>query len=153
MWAVIRIRGEVKLRKDLRETLELLGIHRIHQLVLKPENNSMKEMIKKVEPYLTFGEINAETLAALLEKRGRLAGEKKLDTSFLKKNGADSFQSLAKKMLENNLALGALGIKKVFRLHAPRKGFERNGIKKMFSVGGAAGYRGKEINALIQRMI
>lgn len=43
--------------------------------------------------------------------------------------------------------------KKFFRLHPPRKGFERKGTKKTFSVGGALGYRGNKINDLIKRMI
>lgn len=153
MLAVIRIRGEVKLRKDLRETLELVGVYRLHQLALKPKNNSMWLMLKKVESYIAYGEIDAATLAELLEKRGRLQGEKRLDQSFLKKHGADSFAALAEKMLEGKAFLRELGIKKVFRLHAPRKGFERRGIKKLFSAGGAAGHRGAKINELIQRMM
>ena len=40
-----------------------------------------------------------------------------------------------------------------FRMHPPRGGFERKGIKVPFSRGGAYGYRGKEINELIRRMI
>ncbi len=153
MLAVVRIRGEVKLRRELRETLEILGLYRLHQLILRPKNNSMEFMLKKVEPYITYGEIDAATLAELLEKRGRLQGERHLDQAFLKKNGSDSFQALAKKMLEKKVSPQELGIKKVFRLHAPRKGFERPGIKKMFSVGGAAGYRGAKINELVQRMV
>jgi large subunit ribosomal protein L30 len=153
MLAAIRIRGEVKLRKDLRETLEILGLYRLHQLILRPKNRSMEFMLKKIEPYITYGEIDQETLAELLEKRGRLLGEKHLDQAFLKKHGSDSFQALAKKLLEQKASLHELGIKKVFRLHAPRKGFERQGIKKMFSIGGAAGYRAAKINELIKRMM
>ncbi|MBN2141994.1 uL30 family ribosomal protein [Candidatus Woesearchaeota archaeon] len=43
--------------------------------------------------------------------------------------------------------------KKVFRLHPPRGGFERKGIKKPFSLGGALGYRGEKMNDLIQKML
>ena len=43
--------------------------------------------------------------------------------------------------------------KPFFRLHPPRKGFERKGIKVPFKLGGVLGYRGKEINTLIQRMV
>lgn len=151
--AVIRIRGSVKLRGDLGRTMELLGAYRIHQLVLKPQNKAMHQMLKKVEPYITYGEIDSSTLAGLLEKRGRLAGEKKLDAAFLKKQGFASFEALAKGLMENKTGLHVLGIKKTFRLHAPRKGFERAGIKRLFSVGGAAGYRGKAVNELIERMM
>ncbi|MBW3022557.1 uL30 family ribosomal protein [Candidatus Woesearchaeota archaeon] len=43
--------------------------------------------------------------------------------------------------------------KKFFRLHPPRKGFGRKGVKKSFKEGGALGYRGDKINELIKRMI
>ena len=42
---------------------------------------------------------------------------------------------------------------KFYRLNSPRKGFERKGIKRPFSVGGALGYRAEKINDLIARMI
>ena len=43
--------------------------------------------------------------------------------------------------------------KKTFCLSPPRGGFERKGIKAPYSIGGALGYRGKEIIKLIKRMI
>lgn len=43
--------------------------------------------------------------------------------------------------------------KKVIRLHPPRGGFERKGIKVPFKLGGAGGYRGAEINKLLKRML
>ena len=43
--------------------------------------------------------------------------------------------------------------KPFFRLHPPRKGFERKGIKTPFAMGGALGNRKEKINDLIKRMI
>lgn len=43
--------------------------------------------------------------------------------------------------------------KKFFRLHPPRGGFERKGIKTPFTMGGALGNRNEKINDLIKRMI
>jgi large subunit ribosomal protein L30 len=43
--------------------------------------------------------------------------------------------------------------KQVFFLAPPVKGFEKKGIKKAFTVGGALGYRADKINALIARMV
>ncbi len=40
----------------------------------------------------------------------------------------------------------------VFGLHPPRGGFERKGIKVPFKVGGARGYRGAAMDALLERM-
>jgi large subunit ribosomal protein L30 len=44
------------------------------------------------------------------------------------------------------------GINPVFRLAPPRKG-GYEGIKRAYSVGGALGYRSKDINKLLERMI
>jgi len=41
----------------------------------------------------------------------------------------------------------------VFRLHPPKGGFGRKGIKYPFSMGGALGYKGEKINDLIKKMI
>ena len=43
--------------------------------------------------------------------------------------------------------------KKFFRLHPPRGGFERKGIKVAFTQKGALGYRGAKINDLIKKML
>lgn len=44
-------------------------------------------------------------------------------------------------------------IKPFFRLNPPKGGFERKGIKKPFSLGGALGDRKEEINQLIEKML
>lgn len=43
--------------------------------------------------------------------------------------------------------------KSVYFLAPPKKGFERGGIKKPFTVGGALGPRAEKINDLIVRML
>lgn len=42
---------------------------------------------------------------------------------------------------------------KVYHLCPPRGGYEKKGTKIPFSLGGAYGYRGPEINRLIERML
>jgi large subunit ribosomal protein L30 len=44
-------------------------------------------------------------------------------------------------------------VKNVFKLNPPRGGFERKGIKKPFTLGGALGERKDKMNDLIKRMI
>ena len=41
----------------------------------------------------------------------------------------------------------------VFRLHPPRGGFERKGIKKTYRIGGVLGDRKEKINELIIKML
>ncbi len=44
------------------------------------------------------------------------------------------------------------GVAKTVHLHPPRGGFERGGIKKNFSIGGALGFRDEKIVELIDKM-
>lgn len=43
--------------------------------------------------------------------------------------------------------------KKAIRLQPPKGGFERKGVKLPYKVGGASGYRGKDIKKLINKML
>ena len=70
-----------------------------------------------------WGEIDEGTIKLLLEKRGEI------DPKDKKK------------------------YKSFFRLNPPRGGFERKGIKKGFSAGGALGYRGAKVIELIKKMM
>lgn len=44
-------------------------------------------------------------------------------------------------------------LKRFYRLNPPKGGFERKGIKKPYSIGGALGPRGSEMSLLIEKMI
>lgn len=151
MLAAIRARGSAKMAPDAKKTLELLGLDRVNQLCLYKE--AQRPMLEKAKSFITFGEIDAETLAQALEKRARLSGDKKLDGKFLQSHKFKDFLEMAKAIAGGKAALKDLGIKKVFRLGPPKKGYERKGIKKDFVVGGALGYRAGDINALIKRMV
>lgn len=151
IFAAIRVRGSVDVKKDFKYTLQLLRLDRVNHLVLVEEKQ--KTMLKKVQQFITFGEVNEATLEKLLQKRARLAGDKRIDEKFLKKHNANSFKEVAKELISGKKKLKDFEIKPVFRLHPPKKGYERDGIKKSFHVGGALGYRAQDINKLIERMI
>ncbi|MBR9691701.1 50S ribosomal protein L30 [Candidatus Woesearchaeota archaeon] len=123
--AVIRIRGSIKLKKELKDTFNMLKLYKQHNCVILNATPSIMGMLKKIASYVTWGEIDNETLNLLKEKREEKTKDKK----------------------------GREITKKFFRLHPPRKGFERKGIKLPFKVGGALGYRGEKINDLIKKMI
>jgi large subunit ribosomal protein L30 len=151
MQTAIRIRGKVNVSHEINYTLQLLGIARKNHLVLIPKEQ--EKMMQKTKSYITYGEINKETLAKLLKKRGKLTGNKPLTEKYLKEKNIKDYEELAQKIIEEQTTLKKLGIKKVFRLKPPTKGFGRKGIKKTFKEGGALGNRGKKINELIQKMM
>jgi large subunit ribosomal protein L30 len=151
--AAVKVRGTISAQREARETLELLLLSKTNHAVLVRGNASMRGMLKRVQSYVTWGEISKETLADLLMKRGRLLGNKKLTDEFYQKVGYKSATDLAAAIADCKLDYGKLpGVQPVFKLHPPKKGFKGT-TKKNFRAGGEAGYRGEAINDLIKRMM
>jgi large subunit ribosomal protein L30 len=107
MLAVIRLRGDIGVRRGFSETMKMLGLKRIHTLAVLPRTDAVIGMIKRVEGFVTWGELSPE-----LEKE--MAG------------------------------------KKTVHLKPPKGGIR---AKKKPYPKGDLGYRGKEINDLIKRMV
>ncbi|MGZ7049149.1 MAG: 50S ribosomal protein L30 [Methanobacterium sp.] len=152
MIAAIRLRGRTGIKKDIANTLDMLKLTRINHAVLIEDNPSYNGMLQKAKDYITWGEIDQETVSKLLSKRGKITGNVKLTEDYLKDNtDFSSVEELSKALADSGNKLEDSGIKPVFRLHPPRKGYEN--IKKTFAESGSLGYRGNKINDLIKRMI
>jgi len=121
--AAVRIRGKVNVDTVVVDTMNMLKLYNKNYCVILKNTPSIEGMLKKAKDYITWGEVDDDTIKMLEEKRGEKdpKDEKKL--------------------------------KPFFRLNPPRGGFERKGIKNTFSFGGALGYRGEKINNLIRRML
>ena len=152
-FAVIRIRGIVNVRTDIEDTLKMLRLNQVNHCVILPKTKSYLGMLQKVKDYVTWGEVSPEILARMILHRGRLTGDKKISDSYIKKNTKyKSIMSFAKAVSSGETNYKDVKeIKPVIRLHPPKKGYE--GVKKSYSAGGALGYRGQDINKLIERMI
>jgi large subunit ribosomal protein L30 len=142
MFAVVRIRGSVNLRKEIKDTLRMLRLTRVNHCVLLRKDPKIEGMIKKVKDFITWGEINDKTLENLISKRGRLVGDKRPEEKEIK--------NILAKVKKDKSVKDIEGFKPVFRMSPPRKGFE--GIKQPFPKG-ALGYRGEKINELLERMM
>ncbi len=141
MYAVIRVRGSAGMKKDIENTLKKLRLDRVNHCVLVPKNPSFEGMLKKAKNYITWGEINPETLEKLIIKRGRTAGNKRL-------NKKDALRIV--KILEKKPVSEIKTLKSVFRLNPPSKGYKP--VRKLYPKG-ALGNRGEKINDLLKRMI
>ncbi|MDP1553103.1 MAG: 50S ribosomal protein L30 [Methanobacteriaceae archaeon] len=152
MLAVLRVRGTVGVKKDIAYTMDMLKLTRINHAVLINENPSYKGMLLKSKDYITWGEIDQETLTQLITKRGRVVGGEKITDDYIKNNTEySSIEEFSKAILESEITFEDANIKPVFRLHPPRKGYE--GVRTAFQEGGSLGYRKEEIRALIKKMV
>mgnify|MGYP001560881355 FL=1 len=128
--AVILVRGVVKVTKPVKDTLTMLNLNRKNHCVVIENNSAYRGMLFKVKDYITWGNVDDNTVKELVEKRGAVLESDKKGLEF---NGKK--------------------YKRYFVLNSPKKGFGEKGIKTSFKVGGGLGNRGDKIKDLIQRML
>jgi len=152
-FAVIRLTSSSKVNADIVDTMKMMNLTRPNHCVILPESDSVQGMLFKVKDCVTWGEVDETTIAKLIKFRGRMVGDKPIDDAAVKEHCKySSIIALARGIKKGEITYASLkGFKPVFRLSPPKKGYEGN--KRSFRVGGALGYRGKEINALIERML
>jgi len=150
MYAIVRLRGGVNTKPEIKDTLKMLHLHRINHCVVVPENVHYRGMIQKVKDYVAWGMIDENVLASMLEKRGRLSGNARLTDQLIRENTSyNDVKEFAAAVIQGAISLKDVGIKPVFRLHPPRKG--HRGIKKTAKEGGELGYH-ESIEDLIWKM-
>jgi large subunit ribosomal protein L30 len=82
MIAVIRIRGQVALNKEVKETLFRLRLRRKYTCIALEPTKEQFGMIKKVRDFVSYGEISEDTYKKLIEARGKKDKEGKLKPFF-----------------------------------------------------------------------
>ena len=152
-YAVIRVRGQPDVNKDIEYTMNLMGLYRVNHCSIVPDNPVTKGMLQKVKDYVTYGEVSLETLAQMIRVRGRLSGDRPVTDEYLAENSDfKTIDDFAKAIIDDDYRMRDVeAVKPVFRLHPPVKGYEGN--KRSYKNGGALGYRGEAINDLIARML
>ena len=141
--AIIRIRGVRNMLPKVKDTLEMLALHRTNQCVVKDDTPSIRGMLQLCKDYVAFGPINEETLTALLRKRGEKGG--RMLSEIMEK---EEISEAAKKIMQGAKVDDFAD--KVFRLHPPRKGFRD--IKRPASHGGDLGLR-NDMDSLVRKMM
>ncbi len=154
-YLVIRARSDRGVTKKIRDTMAMLNLTRVNHAVLLPETPSYAGMLQKAKDFVTWGEVDAETISTLLKERGRMTGDKPV-TDTVVKSGSEysTVDALAKAIASCDATPRSVeGLKSVLRLHPPRGAKGWGGIKRAYSVGGALGFRGKDIENLAARMV
>ena len=142
MIAIIRVRGEVKTKGNIEDTMLMLNLKTVNNCVVIPENETYIGMLHKIKDHVTYGTITKETFKKMLAKWGR-SGQKRLQLKDVDKIVDEIFAG--KKKLRD------YDINPTFRLHPPKRGYE--GIKRQYQENGTLGNRGDKINDLLERMI
>jgi len=132
----VRITGRVGVDPKKSEAMYQLRLRKKFACVFVKDMN----LLEIVKDRVAYGEIDKETLAMLISKRGRKTGNKPIQES------AD----IIIKKLEEGKSLEDMGIKPFFSLQPPRGGFKKS--TKVLYPKGVLG-NNKDINNLIRRML
>ncbi|MGY8644944.1 MAG: 50S ribosomal protein L30 [Candidatus Poseidoniales archaeon] len=152
---VIRARSDRGVTKKIRDTMLMLNLTRVNHATLIPDTVTYSGMLQKSKDYITWGEVDAETIENLLKERGRMVGDKPVDDATIKAaSNYNTVAAFAKAMAAGKATMKDVdGLKPIFRLHPPRGSKGWGGIKRAFTIGGALGFRGEAISALVGRML
>jgi len=158
---VIRIVGIIKLSPKPRKVLQLLRLKQLHNGVFLKVNKPILQMLKLVQPYVTYGYPSLKTVRELLYKRGHAKQHKQripisdnsVITTSLGEKGIYGMEDLVHEIYTVGPNFKAANnFLWPFKLSAPRGGFKckRHGYCEM--KGGDWGNREENINELIRRM-
>lgn len=153
VYAVIRVKGVCKTRSDIKDTLKMLHLTRANHCVIVPDTPTYRGMLQKVKDYITWGEISAETLAKMILIKGRIEGNRKITDEYVRANTKyQSIYAFAQAVINGEFRYDELkAVKPLFRLNPPVGGYRS--VKRVIKDGGALGYRGNEIEGLIEKML
>jgi len=111
-FAVIRLRGQVRINKSIKDTLTMLNIKQRNHCSLQKITPVTKGMIMKVKDYITWGEADEETIKLLIEKRKEINEKGEMKKTFRLSPPRGGFERKGtKKGFKEGGALGYRGAK------------------------------------------
>ncbi|EOA91733.1 60S ribosomal protein L7 [Exserohilum turcicum] len=157
---VVRIKGINKIDPKKRKTLQLLRLLQINNGVFVKLTKATSEMLKIVEPFVTYGYPNLKTVRELVYKRGYGKVSKQrlpiTDNALIEENLGKYGITCIEDVIHEIYTVGP-NFKAVsnflwpFKLSSPTGGFRTRKFRH-FIEGGDLGNREEFINALVRQM-
>jgi len=157
---IVRIRGINNLAPQVRKILQLFRLRQLHNATLIRVNRATLNMIKKIEPYVTYGYPTRHTLSNLVYKRGYGKINKQripITSNEVIERGLGQHKIICTEDLINEIYNVGTHFKVAnnflwaFKLSSPSGGF--NNKRHPFTKGGDWGNREEAINDLVARML
>ena len=132
--------------------MTLLKLEKKYRATIIPEKENTIGMLRKVQHYISWQEIDTETVKELLDKKARKSGYKKVTNEDITSIGFTSIDELATSLAEGKTSLSKLKpLKPWFAMDPPRHGFKRS-TKKLYGQKGVLGHN-KELSVIVKRMM
>ncbi len=151
-YLVIRIKGQADVPHWANTTLNLLKLEKKYRAIILPVKENTEGMLRKVQHFVSWQEIDLPTTKELLDKKGRRAGYKKITSEDISKAGFKTIDELATSLSEGKTSMTKLkSLKPWFALSPPKHGFKRS-TKRLYGQKGILGHN-KELTTLVRRMM
>lgn len=156
---VIRIRGINRVSPKTRKILQLLRLRQIHNGVFVKVNKATSNMLRLVEPYITYGTPSLKSVRELIYKRGFAKVDRQripITQNSIISKALGQKDILCMEDLIHEIYTCGSNFKEAnnflwpFKLSSPLGGFTKKSVH--FTEGGDAGNREEYINELIARM-
>jgi len=156
---VVRIRGINRVAPKTKKILQLLRLRQLHNGVFVRLNKATANMLRLVEPYITYGTPSLKSVRELIYKRGFGKVNKQriplTHNSIVERHLGRSNIICMEDLIHEIYTCGpnfkyASNFLWPFKLSSPLGGFTKKRLH--FTEGGDAGNREELINELIQRM-
>ena len=151
-YLVIRIKGQADVPYWANTTLRLLKLEKKYRAIILPVKENTDGMLKKIQHFISWQEIDLPTTKELLDKKGRRSGYKKITTEDISNAGFKTIDELATSLSEGKISMTKIKpLKPWFALSPPRQGFKRS-TKRLYGQKGILGHN-KELTTLVRRMM
>ena len=151
-YLVIRIKGQADVPHRANTTLNLLKLEKKYRAIILPVKENTEGMLRKIQHFISWQEVDLPTTKELLDKKGRRAGYKKITAEDISEAGFKTIDELATSLSEGKTSMTKLKpLKPWFALSPPRKGFKRS-TKRLYGQKGILGHN-KELTTLVKRMM
>jgi large subunit ribosomal protein L7e len=157
---VIRIRGLKEMKPKVRKALQLLRLRQLHNGIFLRINKATVNMLRLVEPYVTWGYPDLESVRSLIYKRGyvKVKGQRlPITSNAVIETTLGAHDIICVEDLIHEIYTVGPHFKEAnnflwpFKLNTPKGGL--NTMKKHFVEGGDNGNREQYINEFIKRSL
>ena len=151
-YLVVRLKGQADCPYWATTTMTLLKLDKKYRATILPAKDNTLGMLKKVQHYVSWIEIDASLATELVDKKARKGGYQKVTADDLKELGFASAEELGTALAEGKATLSKLKpLKPWFALAPPIHGFKRS-TKKLYGQKGILG-QNNDLDTIVRRMI
>jgi large subunit ribosomal protein L30 len=125
-YLVVRIKGQADCPYWATTTMALLKLDKKYRATILPAKDNTLGMLRKVQHYVSWVEIDASLATELLDKKARKGGYQKVTAEDLKELGFSSIEELGAALADGKATLSKLKpLKPWFALAPPVHGFKK----------------------------